>query len=394
MPRTVAAALLAVALAGAAAAAAPSAAASGSVPKVSAVAATSGSTAGGTRVTVTGSRFARGVVVYFGTARGSSVRLVSSSKLQVTTPAHAAGAVDVRVHTKAGTSARHVSDRFTYVSPPSVGSVSPHLGVGAAGGTRVTVTGHGFTGVTAVRFGTAAATAVKVLSSTTLQVTTPAHPSGTYDVQVVNRYGPSRTTAADRISIATSFAATEVVGLDQTLAVSAYGLRPGTMAAVALDDDAISLGSVKVSASGTALLGFVVSEQVSDGAHALRLTGTDGTGGPAVFDSALLVDSTPPAVDDVQVTGDAHAGGTITVTAHVTDDGGVQSIGLEVDGLGGDRVCAHAPTLASGDASDGIWTMDCALPPRAPAGDYTVVAWGSDVVDNPFVSDGWTFTVS
>ena len=394
MRTTVAAALLAAALAGAGAVAAPAGAAAGSAPTVSAVGPTSGSTAGGTRVTVTGSHFARGIVVYFGTSRGSSVRLVSSSKLQVTAPAHTAGAVDVTVHVKAGTSARRSRDRFTFVSPPSVGSVSPHLGLTARGGTRVTITGHGFTGITAVRFGTSAGTGVKVLSSTKLQVTAPAHPSGTYDVRVVNRYGTSRPTAADRASIVTSFAATDVVGIDQTLAVSAYGLRPGTFASVALDDGAIALGSVKVPASGAALLGFVVSEQVPDGSHALRLSGTDGTGAAAVFDSALLVDATAPAVDDVQVSSDPHPGDTITVSAHVTDDGGVQSIVLEVDDPGTDMVCGHAPTLASGSVTDGVWTVGCALPPGAATGDYTVVAWGSDVAGNPFVADGFTFTVS
>jgi len=391
MRTTVAVALLATALAGAVAV---PAVAAGSVPTVSAVSPTTGSTAGGTRVTVTGSRFARGIVVYFGKARGASVRLVSSSKLQVTAPAHAAGVVDVTVHVKAGTSARRTRDRFTFVSPPSIGSVSPHLGLGARGGTRVTVTGHGFTGITAVRFGTSAGTGVKVLSSTKLQVTTPAHPSGTYDVRVVNRYGTSRPASVDRVSIVTSFAATDVVGIDQTLAVSAYGLRPGTFASVALDDGAVPLGSVKVAANGAALLGFIVSEQVVDGSHALRLSGTDGTGAATTFDSALLVDATAPAVDDVQVSGTPHPGDTITVTAHVVDGGGVQSMLIEVDGPDTDMVCGHAATLASGTVTDGVWTADCALPAGAPIGLYTVVAWGSDVAGNPYVADGFQFTVS
>jgi len=389
MPRTVAAALLAVALAGAVAAAAPGAAASGSVPKVSAVAATSGSTAGGTRVTVTGSHFARGVVVYFGMARGSSVRLVSSSKLQVTTPAHAAGAVDVRVHTKAGTSARHASDRFTYVSPPSVASVSPHLAVGAAGGTRITVTGHGFTGVTAVRFGTTAGTSVKVLSSTTLQVTMPAHPSGTYDVHVVNRYGSSRTTTADRISIATSFSADSVIKMDGALHVTAYGLRPGTPAAVTIDDGTYDLGSVAVAKDGSALFGVAMSGDVPDGSHVVKLVGTDGTGAAASFSGSLLIDAMPPLVDTVTVSSpSAQPGDTLTFRAHVTDDGGMQTFTIAVTGI---SACSHTPAhLESGTVNDGVWAEDCTLPVDTATGTYALDPWGTDIAGNFGASDDAT----
>jgi len=73
--------------------------------------------------------------------------------------------------------------------PPSVTSVSPSKG-STAGGTSVTITGKGFTGTTAVTFGSTAATAFTVTSPTTITATTPAHAAGGVAVTVTNANGP------------------------------------------------------------------------------------------------------------------------------------------------------------------------------------------------------------
>jgi hypothetical protein len=62
----------------------------------------------------------------------------------------------------------------SYVSAPVVTGVSPTVGT-TAGGTTVTVTGCGFTGATAVHFGTTAATGVVVNSDTSITAVSPAH---------------------------------------------------------------------------------------------------------------------------------------------------------------------------------------------------------------------------
>ncbi|MGR3932652.1 IPT/TIG domain-containing protein [Streptomyces sp. BRA346] len=71
---------------------------------------------------------------------------------------------------------------------PIVTSVSPAQGA-PAGGTPVTITGSGFTGATAVRFGSSLATNVTVVSSTQITARTPAG-TGTVKVTVT---GPSGT---------------------------------------------------------------------------------------------------------------------------------------------------------------------------------------------------------
>ncbi|MGN6721062.1 MAG: ABC transporter substrate-binding protein [Marmoricola sp.] len=105
------------------------------LPAVSSLSPSSGSTHGGTRVTVTGARFTHATAVLFGSTRGSSIHVVSSTKLLVTSPSHSAGVVNVRVQTRAGTSPTTTKDRFRYI--PATSCVFFRNGPGI---TRTTIT--------------------------------------------------------------------------------------------------------------------------------------------------------------------------------------------------------------------------------------------------------------
>ena len=61
---------------------------------------TSGTTAGGTGITVTGTGFLAGATVTMGGTAASNVTVVNSTTITATTPAHAAGAVNVVVRTR------------------------------------------------------------------------------------------------------------------------------------------------------------------------------------------------------------------------------------------------------------------------------------------------------
>lgn len=76
----------------------------------------------------------------------------------------------------------------------SLTSVNPTNGF-THGGYTVTLTGTGFTGSTAVNFGGTAATALVVVSSTTITVTAPAKAEGYSDVTVLNPSGNSTLTS-------------------------------------------------------------------------------------------------------------------------------------------------------------------------------------------------------
>ena len=91
---------------------------------------------------MTGSGFVGASKVMFGTTAGTQLTVVSATQLRVTSPAHAAGAADVRVTTPSGTSAVNATDKFTYQTGPSISAVAPVSGP-PGGGTVVTVTGSG-----------------------------------------------------------------------------------------------------------------------------------------------------------------------------------------------------------------------------------------------------------
>jgi IPT/TIG domain-containing protein len=168
-------------------------------PTLMTLSSSSGRTAGGARLTITGTGFARGTTVHFGSASGRSVKVLSGSRLHVTTPPHQAGRVDVTVTRSGSTSTRHTADHYTFVSPPSVSSITPAAGL-AAGGSRVTVHGANFTHVTSVTFGSTKGTAIAVASSGLLAVTAPSESDGIVDVRVTTSYGTSSAHTADRFT--------------------------------------------------------------------------------------------------------------------------------------------------------------------------------------------------
>ena len=100
-------------------------------PTVSAVTPNSGSTLGGTRVTVTGTNFTSGVAVSFGGVAATSTQFVSSTQLTTTTGEHASGAVDVIV--SVGAQRGTLPGAFTYVPPSKTPNESPTVTLKAQG---------------------------------------------------------------------------------------------------------------------------------------------------------------------------------------------------------------------------------------------------------------------
>ena len=86
-------------------------------PAVSSVSPKTGTTAGGTTVTVRGTGFTGVRSVLFGSGAGAKVKVVSGTELTVASPAHTVGIVDIRVVTPGGTSAAAAADRYAYVAP-------------------------------------------------------------------------------------------------------------------------------------------------------------------------------------------------------------------------------------------------------------------------------------
>jgi hypothetical protein len=112
-------------------------------PVVSSVSPSSGSTAGGTSVTISGSNFTGATGVSFGGVAASSFSVVSGSQITAVSPARAAGQVDVVVRTPAGSSVVSSASRFTFVAPTPCDGQTPPVRVAAAlttvSGARVSV---------------------------------------------------------------------------------------------------------------------------------------------------------------------------------------------------------------------------------------------------------------
>jgi serine/threonine protein kinase len=166
-------------------------------PAVTGISPDGGSTAGGTKVTITGTHLSGATGVSFG---GASASIVSDSSTQVsvTSPAGSAGTVNVTVTTPGGTSATGSADHFTYTVPvpaPTVTEVKPDSGL-TNGGTTVTIVGDNLENATGVSFGGAAATIVSN-SDETITVTSPAGSAGTVNVTVTTPGGTSATSSAD-----------------------------------------------------------------------------------------------------------------------------------------------------------------------------------------------------
>jgi hypothetical protein len=152
-------------------------------PTVLGVSPTSGPTAGGTPVTISGANFAIGATVTIGGVAATNVSVASSTSIRATTGARAAGAADVTVTVDGNSST--LASGFTYVAlpPPTISGISPASG-STAGGTTVTLTGTNFASGATVTIGGVAATGVTVISSTSLRAVTGARAAGAADVVV------------------------------------------------------------------------------------------------------------------------------------------------------------------------------------------------------------------
>jgi hypothetical protein len=156
-------------------------------PTVTSSTPNTGTTAGGTAITIKGTGFLTGATVSLGGTAATGVTVVSSTSITTITPAHAAGAVTISV-TNTDAQNGSLTNGFTYTAAnpaPTVTAVNPNTGT-TTGGTAITITGTGFLSGATVSLGGTAATGVTVVSSTSITATTAAHAAGAVSVSVTN----------------------------------------------------------------------------------------------------------------------------------------------------------------------------------------------------------------
>ena len=319
-------------------------------PSVTSISPTAGPTGGGTTVTITGTGFAAAPgtgAVRFGAAT-ATYTINSNTQITATAPAGSAGTVDVTVTTVGGTSATSAADQFTYVSAPTVTSISPTSGP-TSGGTTVTITGTNFSGTTAVTFGATAATGFTVNSATQITATAPAHAAGTIDVRVTTVGGTSATSAADQF---TYVAAPTVTSVSPTAGPAAGGTS------VVITGTNLS-GATAVTFGGTAATGFTVNSATqitatapagSPGTVDVRVTTTGGTSATGAADQFTYVAT--PTVTSISPTSGPQAGGT-TVVLTGTNLGGATAVTFGATAATGFTVNSATQITATSPAGTG-----------------------------------------
>ena len=194
-------------------------------PTVSSLSTTTGPTAGGTSVIITGTNFQNVSEVLFGNVPITQFTVNLSTSITVTTPPQPAGTLDVTVVTAGGTSVLNNGDRYNYSSltAPTITHVSPATGT-TAGTTSVTITGARFNGAVAVFFGTVPATQFTIQSGTSIVAVAPAQTVATVDITVVTQDGTSALTSADHYAYSAAAVPT-VSGVGPNTGLTGGGLK-------------------------------------------------------------------------------------------------------------------------------------------------------------------------
>ncbi|HVR37648.1 MAG TPA: IPT/TIG domain-containing protein, partial [Thermoanaerobaculia bacterium] len=160
-------------------------------PTITSFTPATGPNSGGTSVAITGTNFASGATVKFGSVASTNVTVNSETSITAIAPAQAVGSVPITV-TNPDTQSATSSQQFTYVEAgPSIASIAPDSGP-SSGGTSFTITGSGFATGATVKIGGFPALNATVTSATTITATTPPGPNNVgasgapHDVIVTN----------------------------------------------------------------------------------------------------------------------------------------------------------------------------------------------------------------
>jgi Tfp pilus assembly protein PilV len=253
------------------------------------------------------------------------------------------------------TSTQGGSDSTTFgVYPPSasvaaiatsVTSISPNHGP-AGGGTSVTISGSGFTGVQSVTFGSVAASSYSVANGTTITAVSPAG-TGVVDVTVTTSAGTSPTNPLDQF----------------TYAPTVTGIAPSTGGAV---------GGTTVTITGT---GFI-------GASGVYFGATAASSYSVVSASSITAVSPSGAAGTVDITATTAAGTSATSGADkftygttvsgISPNSGPDSGGTVVNLLGSGFTGATSVKFGSAAATTFTVNSDLSISATAPAGTGTV----------------------
>ena len=296
----------------------------GDLPAISSVSPAEGPVGGGQTVTVTGTRFEAGMTTTLGGVEMTPSGVTSTSFTFIT-PAEPAGLEQLQVTTWDGTSVLTSADDYSYGNAPTIGSVTPEVGL-VAGGQSVTVTGSGFAAGMTVTIGGVAVTPTSV-TPTSFTLIAPAESAGLVDIQVTTLDGTSALTAADEYTygilpvISALTPSGGLVGGGQAVTVTGGGFTAGMTATV---------GGTTVTPLGASATSFTFTAP-AEVAGVVQVQVTTAFGASAFNAADEYTYETLPVISAVTPSAGPVTGGQVVT---VTGSGFVAGMSATIGGIG------------------------------------------------------------
>lgn len=265
----------------------------GTIPSISSVFPLKGSISGGTSVTLTGQYFTDATSVLFGSTPASTYHVNSDSSITVFSPPGSSGTVDIRVITRFGESLVTATDKFTYVGPPLITSISPDQGY-FNGGTTVVINGNDLGDAYSILFGLNSALSFSVNSNRQITVISPAGSLGPIEIVISTPFGTSSLSPSDvftynlqplppsnfRGTLVTS----KLLGKKEYVLSAAWKASPDNVAFYRIYDNGIIVKEI----SATANLTFMTAYTSKIEARNLKMTSVSADNIESVFENISL----------------------------------------------------------------------------------------------------------
>ncbi|MDR3426029.1 IPT/TIG domain-containing protein, partial [Silvimonas sp.] len=341
-------------------------------PTLSGILPTSGSIAGGTTITLTGTGFIPGMSVTLGGSAATNVTVVNSTTLTAVTPIHASGAVDVIATNSMGSAT--LTGGFTYVTlAPTLSGLSPITG-SVAGGTNVTLTGANLTGTTSVTFGGVAATNVVVVSDTSVTATVPAYVSGALLVDVTVSNGAANATLTG------AFTYLAVSPTLSTISPNTGSIAGGTVATITgagfIPGTTVTIGGIPATVTAVSATTITLSTPAYVSGSLVKNVVVTNTAGSATLTGGFTYTASAPTLASISPSAGPTAGGT-TVT--LTGTGFTPTTTVTIGGIAATGITVNSATSIT------------AVTPAYVSGALAVNVVVNNGVSNAVLSGGFTY---